>query len=140
MQACNMARCASRCDLCMVIALNTRHVFIVVSCSSCSCFTFQLDVLSHLLLDDLLRYGFHTDAHALARRTQHYYIRHAQDDMTYVQLAYQHQNYTKCVEFAAFKQRLDRSMQVAVTRVEVGYGSVLVMDKEITAVQQMLTQ
>lgn len=44
------------------------------------------------------------------------------------------------MEFAEFKRRLDHSMQVAISRVEVGYGSVLMMEKDITAVQQMLTQ
>ncbi len=76
----------------------------------------QHDSMSHIIMDELVRYGLMNEAISFSGEVVDFHRTHQRDGPEMVTMAYRSTNYSKVLEFAELNDRLQRSEQAVMTR------------------------
>jgi hypothetical protein len=88
----------------------------------------QLDSLSHLISGDLLRYGLFDEAGALVDAVRKFHETHRNEHADLTSQAWKAGNYSKVLEFTAFRDRLASSFTLAVAHADAAIKAVATLD------------
>jgi len=100
----------------------------------------QNDTLSHLVLDDAIRYGFFVDAQSIVQRIINWHANSAREEMAATQVAYEKGNYTQVFEFELFRERCELSSQRMAAEIQKQFLSFVLLEKDAATLHSFLTK